>query len=151
MRRKKLLLVGLLLLTLTVLAPAAVASGGGNSTGLVGEDAHYYEMVPGDYVGGTGTLYKLATMAGWDVFFVSNAGAGGGTFEMEIEDCCIMGDTMFAIAIGAGGVQRDFGTSPGALTLGPVNVPPGGWKLVLVGYLQCPGGFPAGYYWDIWM
>jgi hypothetical protein len=153
MRRKKLLLVGVLLLALTVLVPAAaVADGGGNNAGLAGtKQPQVFQMTPGQHLYGDATSMSLGPGGGWTIHVVVNMGPGTGSYKTVVEDCCIMGDTMLALALGPGGPLFDWGTSPGALQLGPVAMPQYGFKIVVVGYLDCPGGFPAGWYWDHWM
>ena len=74
---------------------------------------------------------------------------GAGTWSMTIEDCCITGDTMAALGfIVGGGIVRGQATSPAVISLGPV-ASGGGFGVVITGYTDCPGGFPAGYSWTI--
>ena len=70
---------------------------------------------------------------------------------MEIRDCCTAGNTMLALKLGAGGLEWGRATHPDAISFGPVSMPEHYWVFVITGYVQCPGGFPASYYYDIAM
>jgi len=73
------------------------------------------------------------------------------------EDCCIPGDTVFVIlySYGTGAMpwayQVSSGTdyyptsNPAAGAYSEINVSPN-WDVILIifGYLDCPGGYPAG-------
>jgi hypothetical protein len=153
MRRKKLLLVGVLLLALTVLVPAgAVADGGGNNAGPAGtKQPLVFQMVPGDHAAGETTSYGLWQAGGAEIHLVINMGPGMGAWRTEVVDGYIEGDTMLAIALGPGGPMWGWATSPNNIVFGPFSMPQYGWKLIIIGYIGCPGGFPAGWFWDHWM
>jgi len=145
---KKLLMIAVVALCLTGLVGIGASGGGANAAeaGSAKATPIKLEMVPGQIRTGTGTLYALKE---WQVFVVINTSASTGNLKAVIEDCCIMGDTMIALMLGSGiSPQFDWGASPGAIQVGPVPMRPG-WALIVTGYVQCPGGFPAGYYWDI--
>ena len=151
---KKLLIVAVLALLLTALVGGTVAtgSGGANSAGADAKDTFVYQMTPGQHVSDYGDLGGTISQQVFDVYFIINTSTSAGNLKVVIEDCCIMGDTMLGILIrpGVSPVVK-WATSPSVVTLGPVSMPGRNWALVIAGYLQCPGGFPAGYYWDIWM
>lgn len=151
---KKLLIVAALALCLTALVSIGASGSGGNAcpTCQVAPKATLpYVMAPGDSVSDSGVLSGLFQLGYRDVFVVVNRGPGTGTWSMEIEDCCITGDTMLALKIGQGGVEVGRATSPDVISLGPVSMPAPSWLIVITGYIDCPGGFDAGYYYDIWM
>ena len=151
---KKLLIIAVLALCLTALVgTAALGSGGVNSAGAASAKGTFvYQMAPGGYISDYNNLDGLMQAGYYDIQVIVNVGPGTGTWEMEIEDCCITGDTMLAIAIGPGGlVDWGYATSPATIWLGPLTMPPGNWVIVITGYIATPGGFPAGYYWYIWM
>ena len=58
---------------------------------------------------------------------------------VEVVDCCIMGDTMGLKA----GKKIFKATSPDTIKVS-ATLKPGTYKF-FVGYLDCPGGYPAGY------
>jgi len=149
---KKLFVIALLALCLTALVGVGASGAGGNAAGSASaKEPFVYQMSPGDYADGSNDLPGLWQQGYRDVILVINMGPGTGTWNMTIEDCCLMGDTMLAIKIGAGGLEWGVATSPDTINLGPVSMPAQSWALVITGYVRCPGGFPAGYYWYIWM
>ena len=150
---KKLIAVAGLTLCLTLMVGISATSGGGNTAGTSGsEDPILLEMQPGDAMSGDEVLTAHAWEGETVVYIIRNTSSVSGTLRVDIEDCCIMGDTMIAVRIGPGlSGQVTFGTSPEHVKLRPVYMPPGPWAFVITGYWSCPGGFPAGYYWDIYL
>ena len=103
-------------------------------------------LYPGDVYNG---YYQLDGLM-WNYYDLwIFAFVGTDTFEIEVTDCCIMGDTMIAMLIeyGIGLVEYAFGTSPQSATVSD-SVNGIGIYIVLAGYTYHPGSFPAGYYVD---
>ena len=111
-----------------------------------------YEMQPGDHVPGGADLTAHAWEGMTNLFAIRNTSEISGTLRVEIRDCCIMGDTMLAIRLGPGlSGEVAFGTSPEHVVLRPVPLGPGPWSFIITGYWYCPGGFPAGYNWGVYL
>jgi hypothetical protein len=152
MRRKKLLIVGVLLLALAVVVPTVALAGDGGNSGGLGKAADVFvaKMSRGDSVlGEYGELAGPISQRQFDVHVVVNVGSSRAAWQETITDCCVTGDTMVAIKLGTGGVQVERATSPESIALGPVALSPRQFVVVIVGYLSAPGGFPAGYHFDI--
>ena len=125
----------------------AKRSGGENTAGVAPDRTLFvYRMSPGDYIDSWSDLYDHAP-ADFDIFIFILTGTG--SWAMEVEDCCIMGDTMVGVGKVAKTSVSGTATSPATFNLGPVSVDGRGFGIVLVGYTDCPGGFPAGYYFYI--
>jgi hypothetical protein len=92
---------------------------------------------PGSQWGTTSTLYDLFP-ADYDIVQLSAPSPTPVT--VVVEDCCIMGDTMAAGRPG----KAFFATSPDVISVsfGPFQ----GSLGFACAYIDCPGGFPAGYY-----
>lgn len=137
-----------LLLSLAIMPVAAGGNSGGGSNIQVVQPQHHKEghvLIPGGFLSGGSTLYKIAPLD-WDGFSIDVAGPGN--VWIGIVDCCIMGDTMAAYAklVGTGQVKAGIATSPGEIWL-KFWVPSPQAIRVWVGYVDTPGGFPAGYNW----
>lgn len=85
-----------------------------------------YDTYPGDY-----DTFKLAVTTDCTVYFAQ-------------KDCCIMGDTM---CFGTSLKRKVCATSPDIGTA-KVSLKAGKYT-VYSAYMDCPGGFPAGYYMTI--
>ena len=118
---------------------------GANSKGGAGVDSmkYTYNLSPGDSFSDYNDLNDVCP-ADYDTFiFILN---GPGTFTMEVEDCCILGDTMGATGRIAKQKVRGSATSPAIISIGPIQVAGRGFGILFVGYKDLPGGVPAGYY-----
>ena len=87
-----------------------------------------------------------------DVFVYINMGTADVTLEMEAEDLGLSGDTMWVkalVRLSQGDpfvpVATEVCTSPADPCLISTPFPVGAIVLAIVGYIDTPGGFPAGY------
>jgi hypothetical protein len=138
---KRLLVVFAVLLLTPMVAMANTAGPG------VDDTFGPYQWTPGDYIDTYNNL-DAAIPADYDLaIFVL---VGSGTFSQYVEDCCIMGDTMIDVGIvidpSGRNIIRDTCTSPDTCNL-TWNVSGFAIIIKIMGYTDCPGGFPAGYYW----
>jgi hypothetical protein len=153
---KKLLLIAVLVLCLTALVSVGVTGGGGNTAGPA-PDAQTFQhlMVPGDaivYPDGYSDLGAHYWEGDLDVHIIVNVSPSGGKLSMNIWDCCILADSMLALQVTPEGIVGGGGHGPGgSMHIGPIPVPAYSWAIGIAGYWWCPGGFPAGYYYDIYM
>ena len=149
---KKLMVIAVLALCLTGMVSTVASGGGGNAVvGATPRGTLVYQMSPGDQISDSRNLYGLWQQGYKDVFFMINMGPDAGIWKIEIKDDGLMGDTMFAIKIGEGGFEWNWATSPEYMYFDVAHMEPGSWVIVITGYIDAPGGFPAGYYYDIWM
>jgi len=135
-----------LLVVVAILALASTAMAGNylvdtGKSGYIGTTT----LNPGGTFVHNGVLYADA-WEDWEAYgFIC---VGSGTFTASLEDCCIMGDTMIVLIkdfLTGSFVDYDYCTSPCVATAS-VNVSaPYGVYLVIVGYLDCPGGYAAGF------
>lgn len=142
---KKLLLIALVALSLTALVGIGASGAGGNIAGAAAPKATpiVYQMQPGQSVV---DYAELTALREWQVFVVANTSTSAGRVSASITDCCITGDTMIGLMLGPGlTLQFDYATSPDSVILGPQPLAARGLALIITGYINCPGGFPAGY------
>jgi hypothetical protein len=138
----------ILALALIVALTSAIVCAGDNSAGGVSTEENFgFVISPGGYAEGLNDLYGTIGQGYYDIvwFFV----LGAGNLHLEVEDCCIMGDTMVAIGdliIGGPASFLDWATSPDIITIN-VACPDFALGYMAVAYIDAPGGFPAGYYW----
>jgi hypothetical protein len=140
--KKKLTIWLALIATMLCLATLGMVSASTNAE-EVGADGVVFDIYldyAGDYETGSSNLYDHAP-ADYDTFYLHIAETSW--VEIIIEDCCIMGDT---IALARSGSMYWSATSPDVVYVAGGPVPPGVYRF-FVGYIDCPGGFPAGYYW----
>ncbi|MHC4536173.1 MAG: lipocalin-like domain-containing protein [Planctomycetota bacterium] len=133
---------------LIIASTSAIVCAGDNSTGGVSMEENFgFVISPGGYVEGTSILDGTIGQGYYDViwFFV----LGAGNLHLEVEDCCIMGDTMIAVGdliIGGPAPFMGWATSPDIISM-DVSCPDFALGYMLVYYIDAPGGFPAQYYW----
>lgn len=103
------------------------------------KEVYSFEIGPGGYWDVFSTLSDVAPYD-FDVYVMTVTNPC--QVEVIVEDCCIMGDT---IAMKAG---RMFwkATSPDTIDVKTPRVLSVGTYKFFVGYLDVPGGLPAGYY-----
>lgn len=102
---------------------------------------YYFTMYPGASYYNSSTLYADAP-ADYDTYVMTVTETT--TVTIEVEDCCIMGDTICGSAIVRGKRRTLCATSPDTVIV-TKTLPPGTYEFN-VGYQDCPGGYPAGYY-----
>ena len=145
---KKLLVVAVFAVVLTALVGSSIVVGdSGNSAGIADRSSTFVwaPLMLGGSKSETGTL-SAGLPTDFDVTFILPVGSG--TLNVEIEDCCILGDTMAGIFIQQGGVvDVQTATSPATIVKN-ISVSGWTWVLLITGYLDAPGGYPAGYYLD---
>ena len=138
----------ILALTLIVALTSAIVCAGDNSAGGVSPEENFaFAIDPGGYVEGYSELAGTIGQGYYDIVWFMVLGAGN--LHLEVEDCCIMGDTMFAtgnLIIGGPASYMDWATSPDIITF-DITCPDFALGYMLVSYLDVPGGFPAGYDW----
>jgi len=147
-------MIAMVALCLTALVGVGASGGGGNADPQAEPKTTYtVRMVPGGYYEGYSDL-SGPFFGQWqfDLWIIVNVGSSTGSLTAEIEDCCILGDSMVATVITTEGhVDGGAATSPALIYLGPVSVPRYGWAAILTAYWFAPGGYPAGYYVRFWM
>lgn len=106
------------------------------SDGLVGGSTYSFSIGPG---GSYSEIHDLSADAPADYDTWRMTVTSTCTVTVTVEDLFITGDT---IALKAGGRILS-ATSPDAITVSK-TLPPGTYTFY-TGYLDCPGGYPAGY------
>ena len=104
-------------------------------------------LYPGDYYSFYSALYGPC-LFGRDLWpFLT---VGQGTLTVEVEDCCSMGDSLFADLrwFWHGIVDYGYVTSPTTITL-ESSAYSLGLFVAKVCYVHSIGGYPAGYYLDV--
>ncbi|MHC4533340.1 MAG: hypothetical protein ACYS6K_05250 [Planctomycetota bacterium] len=138
----------ILALTLIVALTSAIVCAGDNSAGGVSTEANYaFVISPHGYAEGYSELDGTLGLGYYDIVWFMVLGAGD--LNLEVEDCCFMGDTMVAtgsLMIGGPASFMDWATSPDIISM-DVSCPDFALGYMLVGYIDAPSGFPAGYYW----
>jgi hypothetical protein len=146
-KMRKRLTTGLALIaTMMCLATLGMVSAGTNTENAeeVGADSVTFEVYI-DYVGDYDAYWNdLYDYAPYDIDIFHLHLAVSCYIEVIIEDCCVMGDT---IAMGKNARRYWSATSPDLVIVGGWLNP--GDYTFYVGYIDCPGGFPAGYYWYV--
>ena len=138
----------ILALTLIVALTSAIVCAGDNSTGGVSTEDNFPIVIsPGGYAEGLNNVYGTIGQGIYDMLWFIALGAGN--LNLQVEDAGIMGDTMLAVGgciIGGPPSFMDWATSPDIIN---IDVPCADFALgfMLMGYIDVPGGFPAGYYW----
>jgi hypothetical protein len=138
----------LCLCVLFLVATSTGAWAGGNAPGTVSPamSTFVHVMYPGDSFVDFPVLEDLMQNGDLDIYLLYLVGSG--TVGLTITDCCILGDTMLGLGkiwdVSGEQVVYDYATSPDNFTLSG-NINTFGIFLALVGYVDCPGGFPAGY------
>ena len=126
-----------------VVAVAFVASALGaapasNSLGAAKGQTFSVTVSPGSQ---WSAVSDLAAMFPSDYDTVTLSVASATPITVIVEDCCIMGDTMAAGRPG----KAFFATSPDVISVSFGPWGPGTLSFACA-YIDCPGGFPAGYY-----
>jgi len=123
-------------------AAADVDPDAGPTRDVIGPEVLY----PGDVYNGYNELDGML-WSYYDVWMFICVGTD--TFQVDVTDCCLMGDTMLNLLIDyfSGMVGYDMATSPASATVTD-TVSDAGAYFVVAGYTYHPGGFPAGYYVD---
>jgi hypothetical protein len=138
----------ILALTLIVALTSAIVCAGDNSAGGVSTEENFAFIIgPGEYAEGLNDLYGTIGQGYYDIVWFITLGAGN--LHLEVEDCCIMGDTMVAtgdLIMGGPAPFLDWATSPDIISIN-VSVPDFALGYMVTCYIDAPGGFPAGYYW----
>jgi len=104
--------------------------------GSASRGSYSFSIGPGGSWSTTSALYAGAP-EDYDVYVMTITETC--TVSVEVVDCCIMGDTMGLKA----GKKIHQATSPDTIVASK-TLKPGTYKFY-VGYLDCPGGYPAGY------
>ena len=104
--------------------------------GSASRGSYSFSIGPGGSWSTTSVLYADAP-EDYDVYVMTVK--EGCTVTVEVVDCCIMGDTMGLKA----GKKIHRATSPDTIVVSATLKP--GTYTFYVGYLDCPGGYPAGY------
>lgn len=132
------------ILILAVAAPLMAADIEGNGTDDI---KPYVILSPGDHYSAYSDLYSFWPVDRDNWFFVT---VGEGLLTVTIEDCCTMGDTVFAYLYWyyLGLVDWEYDTSPGTVNLQALTPYFFSYFHVQTGYLHKIGTYPAGYYID---
>jgi len=140
--KMKRLLVFIVLIAIAAPAMAADVEGDGTD-----DIMPYVILFPGDYYSASSTLYTFWPLDRDNWFFVT---VGDGLLTVTMEDCCTMGDTIYAYLhwYYHGFVDWGYAISPETVTL-QANTPYM-YSLfrVQTGYWHKIGTYPAGYYID---
>ncbi len=132
----------LLVALIAVAAPSMAANIEGDATDF--PIPYLVSMYPGDYY----SFYSNPLMLwpfDWDTWiFIAH---GDGLFNITVEDCCLMGDTLFGFLrwYYHGLVDWGIATSPETFTLQSFVTPPGNLFIAYIGYMHTSFGYP-GYY-----
>jgi hypothetical protein len=109
-----------------------------NGSGPIAEATTYYlTMYPGAVYSNSGVLYDNGP-ADYDTYVMTVSTAC--TVTIDVEDCCITGDTICAAK---NPKVKKCAVSPA--TVVATKAAPAGTYTFYVGYAACPGGYPAGY------
>ena len=137
----------ILALTLIVALTSAIVCAGDNACGVSTEENFGFLIAPGESVEGYSNLDGTFGQGYYDVVWFIVLGAGN--LNLQVEDCCIMGDVMIgsgSLLIGGPASYADWCISPEIISL-DVGCPDFAIGYLLMAYFDAPGGFPAGYYW----
>jgi len=134
-----------LIALVAIAAPAMAADVEGDGTDDI---MPYVILFPGDYYTAYSTLDMFWPLDRDDWFIVT---MGDGLLTVTMEDCCTMGDTIFAYLqwYYHGFVDGGYATSPETVTLQAITPYLYSLFRVQTGYWHKVGTYPAGYYLDV--